>query len=275
MIKLICSDIDGTLVPDGTDKINPEIFETIRRLKAKGAQFAATSGRQYESIRKLFAPVEDEIIFVADGGNVTIEKGELVSVTKMRISDVQELIREIEKVPGCALMVAAPKTSYIQADQKELIELMDKGYHYHITLVNNMEEALKDDIVKVSLYDHSGHAEEKVEKYLSEKWLCHERVKAACAGEVWEDFVSRKGGKGSAVRDIQRGLCITPEETMVFGDNINDLEMLACAKYSFAVGNARQEVKAAANYIADDNVNDGVLKELKNYLEGRGNFEKM
>ena len=36
MIKLIASDIDGTLLPEGTDKINPEIFEVIRKLKEKG-----------------------------------------------------------------------------------------------------------------------------------------------------------------------------------------------------------------------------------------------
>ncbi|KSV58100.1 HAD family hydrolase [Acetivibrio ethanolgignens] len=275
MIKLICSDIDGTLVPDGTDRINPEIFEVIRELKERGIQFVAASGRQYESIRKLFLPVIEDIICVADGGNVTIEKGEFVSITKMSLSDVEELISDIERIPGATLMAATPRTSYIPKDQLELIELMDKGYHYHITLVDDIKEALKDDIVKISLYDHGGQAEEKAKKFLPKKWFSHPRVKAACAGPVWEDFVSSKGGKGSAIRDIQRGLFVTPEETMVFGDNLNDLDMFACARYSFAVGNARQEVKDAASLVADTNVNDGVLKELKNYLKGSGNFEKM
>lgn len=267
MIKLICSDIDGTLVPDGTDKINPEIFEVIRELKKHGVQFVAASGRQYESIRKLFAPVAEDIIFVADGGNVTIEKEELVSVTKMTAADAEALMEDISAMPGCTLMAAAPMTSYIPKDKPELIELMDQGYHYHITLVDEIKDALKDDIVKVSLYDGSGHAEETVEKYLPEKWFHHDRIEHLCAGAVWVDFISKKGGKGRAIRDIQKGLSITPEETMVFGDNLNDLEMLACAKYSFAVGNARQEVKEAANYIADTNVNDGVLKEMKKYLK--------
>lgn len=274
MIKLICSDIDGTLVPDGTDKINPEIFPVIRELKKQGTQFVAASGRQYESMRKLFAPVAEDIIFVTDGGNVTLEKGEVVSITKMGIADAKELMDEIDKIPDCAQMAAAPWTSYIPADEPELIELMDKGYHYHITLVDDIKEALKDDIVKVSLFDKNGQAEEKAGQ-LPEKWLYHERVQALCAGDVWEDFVSRKGGKGRAIRDIQKGLSVTPEETMVFGDNLNDLEMLACAKYSFAVGNARQEVKDAAAYVADTNVNDGVLKELRDYLDRKGNFKEM
>ena len=45
MIKLIASDIDGTLVLDGTNKLNPEIFEVVLKLKEKGIQFAAASGR--------------------------------------------------------------------------------------------------------------------------------------------------------------------------------------------------------------------------------------
>ena len=43
MVKLIASDIDGTLVPDGSDKINPEIFDVIRKLKSQGIYFAAAS----------------------------------------------------------------------------------------------------------------------------------------------------------------------------------------------------------------------------------------
>ena len=58
MIKLIVSDIDGTLVPDGSHKINPEIFDVILKLRAKGIQFAAASGRQWVSIESIFQPVK-------------------------------------------------------------------------------------------------------------------------------------------------------------------------------------------------------------------------
>ena len=47
MIKLIASDIDGTLLPEGTAQINPEIFQVIRKLKEKEILFAAASGRHY------------------------------------------------------------------------------------------------------------------------------------------------------------------------------------------------------------------------------------
>ena len=69
--------------------------------------------------------------------------------------------------------------------------------------------------------------------------------------------------KGEAVKLLQESLNIKPEETMVFGDQLNDLEMMKQAYYSFAVGNARPEVKKAARFQTDTNVRDGVLKILK------------
>ena len=68
MIKLVASDIDGTLLPEGTAQINPEIFEVIRKLKEKDILFAAASGRHYTSMSKLFAPVEHDMIFITENG---------------------------------------------------------------------------------------------------------------------------------------------------------------------------------------------------------------
>ena len=59
MIKLIVSDIDGTLVKDGTLDINPEYMDVIKKLTEKGIHFVACSGRQYSSEKQLFAPVKD------------------------------------------------------------------------------------------------------------------------------------------------------------------------------------------------------------------------
>ena len=57
MIKLVVSDIDGTLVPEGTHNINPELFSVILELKNRGIQFAAASGRHWSSVDKAFTPI--------------------------------------------------------------------------------------------------------------------------------------------------------------------------------------------------------------------------
>ena len=67
MIRLIASDIDGTLLQNGAAEIPPEIFDHIRRLEKKGVLFCPASGRQYTSLRRLFAPVADRVPFLRDG----------------------------------------------------------------------------------------------------------------------------------------------------------------------------------------------------------------
>ena len=113
MIKLICSDVDGTLVPDGGHELNPEYFDQIRRLKKAGILFAAVSGRSYSSLKKLFAPVIDDILFICDNGARTIYRGSLLSCYTIRHELAMELVREIEALPGCTTYISALKNGYV------------------------------------------------------------------------------------------------------------------------------------------------------------------
>lgn len=69
MIKLIATDVDGTLVKDGTMQIDPEYMTVIKELVQKGIIFAVCSGRQFISERKLFAPIKDQLLYITDGGH--------------------------------------------------------------------------------------------------------------------------------------------------------------------------------------------------------------
>ena len=68
MIKLVVSDIDGTLLEDGGHELNPELFEVILKLREKGMQFAAASGRQWASIEQVFDPIKEKIFYLSDNG---------------------------------------------------------------------------------------------------------------------------------------------------------------------------------------------------------------
>ena len=66
MVKLIASDLDGTLLQNGAHDVNPIVFDQIRTLKEHGIMFAAASGRQYLNLRRLFTPVQDDIAYIAE-----------------------------------------------------------------------------------------------------------------------------------------------------------------------------------------------------------------
>ena len=77
------------------------------------------------------------------------------------------------------------------------------------------------------------------------------------------DCVPPDAGKGSAVAFMQKRFHIQPEETIAFGDNQNDMEMFALAGKSYAVENAREEVKECADAICGSYEKDGVLRVLR------------
>ena len=68
MIKLIATDIDGTLVKESTSEIYPEILEAVRIWTDMGNYFCVASGRQYYSIKNMFREVSDRIIYLAENG---------------------------------------------------------------------------------------------------------------------------------------------------------------------------------------------------------------
>ena len=72
MVKLIASDLDGTLLQNGAHDVNPIVFDQIRTLKEHGIMFAAASGRQYLNLRRLFTPVQDDIAYIAENGSLCI-----------------------------------------------------------------------------------------------------------------------------------------------------------------------------------------------------------
>lgn len=261
MTRLIISDIDGTLVSDGTPQLNPEYYEVIRNLVARGYKVCIGSGRQFDSIRRLFEPVQDMIYYICEGGGVVRTLDEIIDYDALP-DDWPELIKAGQALQEYDIMVNMPDDAVVLTDKdSELYQLMTEGYHYTVKTQNERSLSMEDKVVKVSFY-HSTDAEGLLNRSdLREKWE-HE-YQILCAGVHWIDCVSMTSNKGNAVKTLQKHLGITKEETMVFGDNMNDIAMFEEAGISYAVGSAREEVKAAASRITDLLENDGVLQVLK------------
>lgn len=262
MIKLIVSDIDGTLVKDGENQVNPEIFDVIMELKKKkNIHFAAASGRQAASIEYTFKPIQKEIFYVAENGSYLGCYGRTLFLYPIEQKLVNELARDIRANPLLEVMVGGAKGTYLETDNQEFIDWMVHGYHFNIIKVDDVTK-VDDEIIKVAAYKKEG-IQESV-GYLFDQYS--DKLKMTISGDMWMDCMRNGVNKGEAVKTLQESLGITPEETMVFGDQLNDIEMLKCAHYSFAVGNAREEVKKTARFQADTNVNDGVMKIIKTLL---------
>lgn len=270
MIKLIATDVDGTLVKDSSPSVYSEIFDVIRELRKKGVIIAIASGRQYYSIAKMFAPVADDLIFIAENGAHVRCRGTDMLVVPMDPADAREIIADLRKVPDSDMVVSTQEGCLLESKNKDFIDLIENSYHNKATLVDDCLDG-GPEIIKVAAY-RKGSIREAGEGTLIPKWK--DRCKVCMAGEEWVDFMDASVDKGKALKTLQDFFRIRPEETMVFGDNANDIGMFEAAGESYAVENARDEVKHHAKHTCRPYGEKGVYQVLKKLNDELGEKEE-
>lgn len=97
MIKLVASDLDGTLLQNGAQELTPRALDLVRRLTEKGIVFVASSGRQYDNEVNLFKPVKDQISYIAENGSICIHKGNVIFRTVIAPELIRRTIDEVKK----------------------------------------------------------------------------------------------------------------------------------------------------------------------------------
>lgn len=262
MIKLIVSDIDGTLVKDGCHNINPRMFEVIEALKKKGVLFAAASGRQLPSIRRLFAPVQDNVIFIAENGAYVVCRDTEMSVSPMERELVNAIVEDMRGLEGCFLTASGREATYIETKDEKFWDFLVNGYHNTVKIV---DDVLKEDteIIKLALYNGAGI--DRDAQWLIPRWTG--KVKVVVAGAMWLDFMDKSVDKGNALARIQKLTGISKEETICFGDNSNDVGMFHQAGRSYAVSTAVSSVQAEATDVIGSYAEESVLHELEKILK--------
>ncbi|OED35868.1 hypothetical protein AB832_05970 [Flavobacteriaceae bacterium (ex Bugula neritina AB1)] len=142
---------------------------------------------------------------------------------------------------------------------------MFSEYYGKYEIVSNLSEITDDQCLKIAICNQKGS-----EQYLYPA-LKHleDRLKVKVSGEIWLDLSHMNANKGYALQKLQKTLNISTEETMVFGDYNNDLEMMGQAKYSFAMENAHPNIKAQANYSTKTNDENGVEYILSKMIKAK------
>lgn len=263
MIKLVASDIDGTLIADSSDKIYPEMIEMIREMKRKGIIFVAASGRGYESLRYLFDEVKDEIAYISNNGACISYQGKHLYIKEVKRDYVSKIIEECRKYQDSIhLMIGSKEGVLIETKDEKFIDLLELGYHNKVSVVANLLED-EIDVLKISLY-RKGSIRDLGEGVFIPKWK--DKVHVCMAGQEWVDFMNSEVDKGEALVFLQEYFGVTHEETAVFGDNSNDIGLMKKAEESYAVVNAVKEVKENAKYSCPHFSEKGVYQILKKII---------
>ncbi len=259
-IRLVVTDMDGTLLnPD--HEVSDRFFQLFEALSKKGVIFAAASGRQYNSIVSKLEPIRDKIYVIAENGGLAMfGKREIVStpldaITKNTILDSLGRAEDIHPV------LCARNNAFVSGHSSDFLRIL-KEYYTEFKVIENLYH-FEGEVMKIAAYHF-----ESSERYIYPLVTGFEdSLMVKISGRHWVDISHPLAHKGFALEKIQKELGIGPEETMVFGDYNNDLEMLALSNYSFAMANAHPNVAKAARFSTLSNQEMGVEVILERLLE--------
>lgn len=233
MIKLIASDIDGTLLFDRLGSIAPVIFDEIARLKRKGILFCPTSGRRLESMHRLFAPIAGELYYICEnGGSVFAPDGTLLSAVPIERETAMWLTHAILALDGCEVMVSGVRDCYLFPKDEEVVRAVQIVGN-RVAYVPTPED-IPEEIVKVSIF--CKNSAEVAPKLTG--WPLPPQI----AGAWWVDFTV--ADKATGLRRLGELLHVSREEILAIGDNYNDVGMLQYAGTPYLMATAVPELRA-------------------------------
>lgn len=257
MIKLIACDMDGTLL--SSDKKMPRnINKVIDYLQQQNILFTVASGRQYDSLKNSFPDYYEKIAFISDNGGFIHLDGQCYEVDSVDHVDFDEVVNSLKGIEA-SIVFSGKKQAFVISDYYDAHRgIIDEFFRDNVLVTNtNFSER----IAKIAILDKTGELPvHDIFKNLLHKYII---VKSE---ERWFDIMSIGHSKGKAIKILQELKNISFHETMVFGDMINDYEMMQSAYYSYAMGNAIKEIKEVSRYTTDTNDNQGVIVALEKYF---------
>ena len=275
MIKLIASDMDGTLL-NHNHKIPKENVELINYAKNQGIEFIVATGRAYyEALPALNKENINCDVISFNGGIVYDKNGNIISITPMLLKDLYYTI-EILKSFDISYQLYTKNTIYtksIETDINAYIDLirsngydpdvehlraeaqqkLDVGY---ITEVENIELYLNEKEnppIKIIAISNDISKLENAAKLLSE----NKSISVTSSGANNIEIMHKNATKGEALKEIAKIYGINLENAVAIGDNLNDQAMLDIVGYSVAMKNGNTILKEQAKYVTEKTNSEG------------------
>ena len=256
MIKAIFFDVDGTLLSQKQGKVPISTRRALRRVRKKGIKMFVATGRHMIELSKL--PVM-EIPFngylTLNGNLILDENKRAYAGTPISADEVEVLsgIFRAKKIPF--VMISADKRFINYVD--DVVVETQASTHGTIPDIGNVS-----DYDGEKIYQCIAFVQDRERKVLDE-------ILDECSITSWNptgiDIVARGSGKAAGIAQFIEGQGLDRSEIMAFGDGENDIEMLKFAGIGVAMGNASDEVKAAADYVTESVDDNGIENALKHF----------
>ena len=265
MIRLAVFDIDRTLIPTKNGQIAAETAAAIKALQRKGIRTAIASGRMAHLIPDELRELGFDYYILSNGAYVTDETGALLSQESVDPALVERLIQEMCRrglgldvryvggmVQGNPKVDVREQMAAYWASQGVKFRPPTKNFQWYVQPPIGARPISFDGCIPVEQQpDMIALFPELDFLSVSEGPMCDINLKGI--------------SKATGIHRICQRMGIPMEETIAFGDDRNDLEMIREAGIGVAMGNAIDMVKEAADYVTDSCENLGVVKALHHF----------
>ena len=294
MIKVIASDMDGTLLNDD-HRLAPETLEAVRRACAAGIRFMLATGRNFRGAMEV---IKDADLYcdyiVGSGAEVRNPEKQVVFTAPIDLDLCAEIYETLQKYP-VSLVFSTDDYDYRIGTEAEIEESfirqlkvfhLDKDINEVQAKKEPLYEQIKKMTKKISDFEELRAAGVPVYKIflfsgdipmLKRIWAELEQNKDIAVASSFEtnlEITDVKAQKGPVLKQYIESLGYKMEEVMVLGDSMNDYSMLSMDfGATVAMENAVPEVKAAAGYVTKSNEDLGAAHAIYKILEqyGAGN----
>ena len=271
MIKLILTDIDGTILPRGQKVVSENTRSAIRAALDAGIHVGVATGRAVSGVLPTFDGDATcvQTALATNGMQVYLD-GRLIHEEYLDHDQLERIIEVVRTVPNAGFICfGGPQVNevYLVAGTVEDLAPVFPAYATKAQRV----DALPDfPIVKANVFVNGDMAATQALIDLLREQVPGIGFNLPMSGFL--NVVPLGYSKATGIDYLCEAMGITPNEVMAFGDGGNDLEMLAHVPNSVAVANAAPEVTAAARYHIGDCADEAVAGVMYALAEGRWPF---
>lgn len=273
MKTLYISDLDGTLLNENA-VLSKETEDGLNALAQKNVLFSVATARTHATVTKMLANVKISVPVILMNGVAVfdLETKKYVSVESISahgkdvlFSVIRDHIRSgfVYCIDNHELSTYYENTSSPNA--KQFIEERERLYKKKFTKVESFSECMNNNVVYFSIDDKK----EKLETaygIISECPDLHaEFYRDIYNTDHWYlEVCSCNASKKNAVNTLRKLYGF--DKIISFGDNLNDIPMFEASDESYAVMNAKDEVKKSATAVIESNINNGVVKFIESRI---------
>ena len=265
-IKAIFLDLDGTLNND-QKVITPRTKAALMAAQEKGVRIALASARPAPGLFKERDALEltkfGGILMSYNGGKIVeASSGNVLFETAMDMETTRSVLRFLETLPVTPILDDG-KEFFVTDKTAFKVEYECQNNRMTCHEVENLGDFLHFAPIKILM-----SVEPEILPLVQKQIALHlpESLTVVQTAPFYLEVIPKAINKGQGVLDTCNVLGIDPKDTVAFGDAENDIPMLKAAGVGIAMGNAAENVKAAANAVTATNNEDGIALWLEPYL---------